>query len=63
VTALLIDSRGGDDQAAEKLLPLVHDELRRIARRHMAGERRDHTLQATGLVNDVYLRLVDIRRV
>ena len=47
----------------QQLLPLVHDELRRLARRHMAGERPDHVLQATALVNEVYLRLVDIRRV
>jgi RNA polymerase sigma factor (TIGR02999 family) len=58
-----MDWRGGDDGAFEKLLPRVHDELRRIARRHMAGERRDHLLQATALVNEAYLRLVDIRRV
>jgi len=44
-------------------MPLVHDELRRIARRHMAGERPDHVLQATALVNEAYLRLVDLRRV
>jgi RNA polymerase sigma factor (TIGR02999 family) len=47
----------------EQLLPLVHDELRRIAKRYMAGERPDHVLQATALVNEVYLRLVDIRQV
>ena len=63
VTALLIDWRRGDDGAVEKLVPLVHDELRRLARRHMAGERPDHVLQATALVNEVYLRLIDIRRV
>jgi len=63
VTALLIEWRGGDAAAMEKLLPLVHDELRRIAARHMAGEGPDHVLQATALVNEVYLRLVDIRRV
>jgi RNA polymerase sigma factor (TIGR02999 family) len=63
VTALLIDWRGGDERAVQKLLPLVHDELRRIAKRHMAGERPDHVLQATALVNEAYLRLVDIRRV
>ena len=63
VTALLIEWRGGDKGAIEKLLPLVHGELRRIARRHMAGERPDHVLQATALVNEVYLRLVDIHRV
>jgi len=63
VTALLLDWRGGDEGAVERLLPLVHDELRRIARRHMAGERPDHVLQATALVNEAYLRLVDVRRV
>ena len=63
VTALLIEWRGGDDRAIEKLLPLVHDELRRLARQHMARERRDHVLQATALVNEAYLRLIDVRRV
>jgi len=63
VTALLIDWRGGDAGAVEKLMPLVHGELRRIAKRHMAGERPDHVLQATALVNEVYLRLIDVRRV
>jgi RNA polymerase sigma factor (TIGR02999 family) len=63
VTALLIEWRAGDNGAVEKLLPLVHGELRRIAKRHMAGERPDHVLQATALVNEVYLRLIDIRRV
>ena len=63
VTALLIKWRGGDKAAIEKLLPLVHGELRRIAKRHMAGERPGHVLQATALVNEVYLRLVDIHRV
>ena len=63
VTALLIEWRGGDSGALERLLPLVHGELRRLAKRHMAGERPDHVLQATALVNEVYVRLVDIRRV
>ncbi len=63
VTALLIDWRGGDEAAVQKLVPVVHDELRRMAHRHMAGERPGHVLQATALVNEVYLRLVDIRRV
>jgi RNA polymerase sigma factor (TIGR02999 family) len=63
VTALLLDWRGGNAGAVEKLMPLVHGELRRMAKRHMAGERADHLLQATALVNEVYLRLVDIRRV
>ena len=63
VTALLVDWRDGDEAAMPRLLPLVHDELRRIAKRHMAGERPDHVLQATALVNEAYLRLVDVRRV
>jgi len=63
VTALLLEWRGGDAAAIERLLPLVHDELRRLAKRHMAGERPGHVLQATALVNEVYLRLVDIHRV
>jgi RNA polymerase sigma factor (TIGR02999 family) len=63
VTALLVQWRGGDEAAAHQLLPLVHAELRRIARRHMAGERRGHLLQTTALVNEAYLRLVDVRRV
>lgn len=63
VTALLIEWRAGDHDAVEKLLPLVHGELKRIANRHMAGERPGHVLQATALVNEVYIRLIDIRRV
>ncbi len=63
LTALLLEWRGGHEEAMQELLPLVHDELRRIARRHMAGERPDHVLQATALVNEAYLRLVDVRRV
>ena len=63
VTALLVQWRDGDDAAAQELLPLVHHELKRIARRHMAGERRGHVLQTTALVNEAYLRLVDARRV
>jgi RNA polymerase sigma-70 factor (ECF subfamily) len=63
VTALLIEWRSGRAGAEQLLLPLVHEELRRIAKRHMAGERPDHVLQATALVNEAYLRLVDARRV
>ena len=63
VTALLIEWRDGDAGAVERLLPLVHGELRRLAKRHMAGERPGHVLQPTALVNEVYLRLVDVRRV
>jgi RNA polymerase sigma-70 factor, ECF subfamily len=53
----------GEDAALEELLPLVHQELRRLARRYMFGERPDHTLQTTALVNEVYLRLVNSRKV
>jgi RNA polymerase sigma factor (TIGR02999 family) len=63
VTALLIEWRDQVEGAEQKLLPLVHDELRRIAKRHMAGKRPDHVLQATALVNEAYLRLVDVRQV
>lgn len=59
VTALLIRWSQGDGSAADKLFPLVYDELRRLARRCLAGERRDHTLQSTALVHEAYLRLVD----
>jgi RNA polymerase sigma-70 factor (ECF subfamily) len=59
VTGLLHEWRDGDQGALERLIPLVHEELRRIARRCMAGERVGHSLQATALVNEAYLRLVD----
>src|SRR5262249_36131418 len=49
--------------AFERLIPIVHDELRRMARRHLRRERSGHTLQTTALVNEAYLRLVDIRRI
>ena len=55
----LIDAMNqGDPQAAAQLLPLVYDELRRLARSRMAGERDNHTLQATALVHEAYLRLI-----
>jgi RNA polymerase sigma factor (TIGR02999 family) len=63
ITGLLIDWRNGDQAALEQLIPLVHDELRRVARRHMAHERAGHTLQATALVNEAYMRLIDIKQV
>jgi RNA polymerase sigma-70 factor, ECF subfamily len=49
--------------ALDRLIPLVHDELRRIARRCMAAERDGHSLQATALVNEAYIRLVDVQQV
>jgi RNA polymerase sigma factor (TIGR02999 family) len=57
ITRLLADWAGGDRDALDRLAPLVHAELRRIARRQMGGERQGHTLQATALVNEAYLRL------
>lgn len=57
VTQLLADWGRGDKSAFDKLFPLVHDELRRIARRQMNHERPGHTLQATALVNEAYLKL------
>jgi RNA polymerase sigma factor (TIGR02999 family) len=57
VTQLLQRWQGGDKDALEQLLPLIYNELRRLARRHLRRERADHTLAATGLVHEVYLRL------
>jgi RNA polymerase sigma factor (TIGR02999 family) len=53
----------GDQEAIPKLVPLVYDDLHRLAHRYMAGERPGHTLQTTALVNEVYLRLVDAARI
>jgi RNA polymerase sigma factor (TIGR02999 family) len=58
VTALLLKWGQGDEAALDRLIPLVHRELHRIARRCMAGEREGHSLQATALVNEAYVRLV-----
>jgi RNA polymerase sigma factor (TIGR02999 family) len=63
VTGLLLKWGEGDESALNELIPLVHDELRRIAGGCMAGERRGHSFQATALVNEAYLRLIDVRRV
>jgi RNA polymerase sigma-70 factor, ECF subfamily len=63
VTTLLLAWGNGDEQALDELIPLVHRELRRMAQRAMAGEHAGHTLQPTALVNEVYLRLVDIKSV
>src|SRR5213076_3428967 len=59
VTELLARWSQGDDAALAELTPLVHQELRRIAHHHMGGQRPDHTLQTTALVNEAYLRLAD----
>ncbi|MDQ2658964.1 MAG: sigma-70 family RNA polymerase sigma factor [Verrucomicrobiota bacterium] len=59
VTQLLVQWREGDADAPEHLMPLVYEELRRLARGYLLRERADHTLQATALVHEAYLRLVD----
>ncbi len=59
VTDLLLKWAQGDESALQRLIPLVHRELHRIAQRYMAGERAGHTLQATVLVNEAYVRLVE----
>ena len=62
VTELLVQWSNGDEAALDRLMPLVYDECRRIATRQMRGEREEHTLTPTALVNELYLRLVDQRR-
>jgi len=61
VTELLHAWSGGDAAALERLVPLILDDLRRMARRHLRGERGGHTLEPTALVNEVYLKLIDQR--
>ena len=63
VSVLLADWTRGDQIAKDKLIPLVYDQLRRLARRQLAQERPGHTLQATALVNEAYLLLMDQREV
>jgi len=63
ITQLLVEWGGGDQQALDHLTPLVYDELRQMARTYLRSERPDHTLQATALVHEAYLRLVDQRSV
>src|SRR6266545_2347262 len=60
VTRILSEIEGGDPHAAEQLLPLVYDELRKLAAEKLAQERPGQTLQATALVHEAYLRLVDV---
>jgi RNA polymerase sigma-70 factor (ECF subfamily) len=62
VTQLLARWKDGDEAALQQLVPIVYDELRRLARRQMAGEQPGHTLQPTALVNEAYLRLVNLKQ-
>jgi RNA polymerase sigma factor (TIGR02999 family) len=59
ITKLLIDWRNGDKEALDRLMPLVYEQLRRMANNYMRNERKGHTLQTSALVNEAYLRLVD----
>ena len=63
VTQILQQIERGDPEATERLLPLVYEELRKLAAAKMLGERPDHTLQATALVHEAYLRLVNAQQV
>jgi len=63
ITFLLRAWKDGDEAALEKLTPLVYQELRRLAHRHLARERQDHSLQTSALVNEAYLRLVNAQQV
>jgi RNA polymerase sigma factor (TIGR02999 family) len=63
VTALLLAWGDGDESALERIIPIVHNELHRIAQACMAGEKANHPLQATALVNEAYLRLIETRHV
>jgi RNA polymerase sigma-70 factor (ECF subfamily) len=63
VTRLLLKWGQGDEAALEQLIPLVHEELRRLARLQMGRERPGHTLQASALVNEAYLRLIDVQQI
>ena len=63
ITQLLIEWSEGRDSAQDELLPLVYDRLREIARSYLRKERRDHTLDSSGLVHELYFRLIDQSRV
>ena len=63
ITHLLLAWGQGDQTALEALMPLVYDELRKVAARHLRGQRPGHTLQTTALVNEAYLRLIDASQV
>jgi ECF sigma factor len=62
VSQLLVEWSDGDKAALDKLIPLVYDELHRMAHRYMRGERPGHSLQTSAVINEAYLRLVDFRK-
>lgn len=63
VTHLLIDLSNGRSEAVDELLPIIYDELKRIAASYLRRERSDHTLQPTALVNEAYMKMIDITQV
>ncbi|HEV8482726.1 MAG TPA: sigma-70 family RNA polymerase sigma factor [Blastocatellia bacterium] len=63
ITQMLVDWGNGDEAALERLTPLVYDQLHRLARRYMMRERPGHTLQASALVNEAFIRLIDWKNV
>jgi RNA polymerase sigma factor (TIGR02999 family) len=63
VTQLLLDWNNGDEKSLDRLLPIVYQELRKLAQHYLCQERPDHTLQATALVHEAYLKLVDVKGV
>ncbi len=63
ITRLLASVQGGDPAAVNELMPVVYDELHRLAKRHMAGQRPGHTLRTTDLVNEAYLKLVNVQKI
>jgi RNA polymerase sigma-70 factor (ECF subfamily) len=63
ITQLLIEWRSGDQAALDALMPIVHQELRKLAKHYLRGEREGHTLQSSALVNEVYIRLVDHKNI
>src|SRR5215207_8277504 len=63
ITRLLLAWNSGDPAALERLIPLVYNELWRLARAYMRRQQPDHTLQTTALVNEAYLRLIDVNQV
>ena len=63
VTALLLNWRAGDPDALNRLLPVIRRELRGIARRHLAGEARDHSMETSSLLNEAFLRLLSGRQI
>ena len=63
ITGILKEWSSGDESAVDRLFPLVYDELRRLARAYMNRERRGHTFQPTELVNEAFMRLVDVESI